>query len=103
MDRKRLTTPALVLVLFLAGCTSTGDEADRSLSGTFTEETDQADLEDLERRLEPYGASLAVLESFPMQYRIAPLSPEDCEEVRALLGGLTYVRDVGTCQPIQGS
>ncbi|MBW3582659.1 MAG: hypothetical protein KY455_06125 [Euryarchaeota archaeon] len=67
------------------------------ISGTFTEEADQEQIEELRGRIEPHNATLIVMESSPVQYRVQTVSAADCEEVRRTLSESPIVAEVGEC------
>jgi hypothetical protein len=100
----RLVVLAVLVLgsLALAGCHEAVDEAgpEWRLSGSFTEETTQEDLDALVAMLEPYGATMAVLESFPLQFQITGPDPDDCPEVREMLLDHERVAEVRECESV---
>lgn len=114
------TLAAMLLLASLAGCLegdrATDEAIDRGagpgapaddgsgtatwrLGGSFTENATQAEIAEIGRELEPYNATMRVMESFPMQYAVDGLTLEVCPEVRALLAEKPYVAVVRECEP----
>lgn len=97
----RLVALSLLLVIGMPGCTEPSPGAPSyEVAGSFTEAATQADVDDLERRLAHWEAGLAVLETYPMQYRITIADGPACDEVREMLAARPYVADVGRCRAV---
>ncbi len=95
-----LTVP--LVAMLLAGCSSEPGPS-YAISGVFERSTTQADLDDLQARLAPHGASAQIMESFPMQYQIRDLDADTCADIRVLLLGLAYIAAVGECRVTSGT
>lgn len=98
MTMRALLVLPLVLAV-LAGC---ADEEPPGpprwrLTATFAEDADQEDAEDLERRVAPWEAQVAVQESHPMQAQITLEDGPACSEVREMLQQRPYLDQVGRC------
>lgn len=98
-----LLVVALLPGLLVAGCLDQGTETTYRLTGTLTEDADENDTADLRQRAQARGAELFLLESYPLQYNIQPLSEADCQALAEELGGLDYVQEVRACQVSQGA
>lgn len=98
-----ITVVALMPGLLVAGCLDQGTEPTYRLAGTLSEDADENDTADLRQRAEARGAELFLLESFPLQYDIQPLSEADCQALADELEGLDYVTEVRACQVIEAT
>lgn len=94
---------ALMPGLLVAGCLDQGTETTYRLAGTLSEDADDNDTADLRQRAEAYGAELYLLESFPLQYDIQPLSETGCQDLAEELEGLDYVTEVRSCQVMEAT
>lgn len=92
-----MRTPlALVLLaVLLAGCA--GEETPYSVTGSFTGDRADEDIEELRELGEDLGGEVVILESFPEQFQVRALSLEDCETFREQVEGKDYVEEVGPC------
>lgn len=90
----RRPTLLLVLAALLSGCS--GDAVSYRLSGAFTAERTQADLDDFSATVAPYSDDVAIMESFPEQFSIRGLD-ESCEPLREVLLAKPYIASVGEC------
>jgi hypothetical protein len=88
----------MVLVLLSAGCLSAAPTPFR-LSGAFTAERTEADLQEFQALVEPYADDVRILESFPEQFAIDGRDRDRCDELAALLRAKPYVAHVGDCLP----
>lgn len=86
-----------LLGVVLVGCVDQ-PSLDHEVSGTFTENATQAQMNELAGEVEDRGGRLFQLESFPVQFRAAELSAEDCGQVQAFAAGADYVAEVGECE-----
>ena len=91
----RLALLAAAAVL-LAGCASASEGPSFRLSGAFTAERTQADLDDFHATVAPYSGDVALLESFPEQFVIHAIVG-GCDHLRATLQGKDYVASVSAC------
>ncbi len=96
-----LVVVALLPGLLAAGCLDQGTETTYRLTGTLAEDADDNDTADLRQRAEARGAELFLLESFPLQYDIQPLSEADCQALADELEEFDYVTEVRSCQATQ--
>ena len=87
----------LALLVLLSGCGSPGTGPTFRLSGAFTADRTQADLDEFEGIVRPYSDDVAYLESFPEQFVIAGIQG-GCDQLRSTLQAKDYVASVGTCQ-----
>jgi len=84
----------------LAGCLAHGDppaEATFRIGGTFTEGATQAEMEKLGAEARRLGGDMALLESFPVQFRASGMEDAACEEFRAFAEAQPYVDVLGEC------
>ena len=87
----------LVLTLLLfAGCATPDEGTKFRLSGSFTAERIQADLDEFHAIVRPYSDDVAILESFPEPFSIRGIVG-GCEQLRATLETKDYIASVGTC------
>lgn len=100
---RAILASALVLGLLTAGCLDQGTETTYRLAGTLTEDADEDDTADLRDRAEARGADLFLLESFPLQYNIQPLTEEGCQALAEEIEALDYVAEVRGCQVFEPS
>lgn len=82
--------------LLLAGCASAGEGPSFRLSGAFTADRTQADLDDFHATVAPYSDDVALLESFPEQFVVHGIVG-GCEQLRATLQAKDYVASVSAC------
>lgn len=87
---------AVAAVLLAAGCASPGDSPSFQLSGSFTVDRTQADLDEFQALAEPYSDDVAILESFPEQFVIRGIVG-GCEQLRATLASKDYIATLGSC------
>ena len=85
------------LAILLSGCASVGSGPTFRLSGSFTAERTQADLDEFHAIVRPYSDDVAILESFPEQFVIRSITG-GCDQLRATLQSKDYIASVGTCQ-----
>lgn len=96
---RSLALLALVTLLLVAGCTTQAASRPYEISGTFTEDASNEDLEDLRDRLVAYGTTMRVMESFPMQYAIeVDHGQAACHEIETMLEERAYVATIGDCR-----
>lgn len=86
----------------LAGCATpepdgAGDQT-YQVSGTFSENATQAQMEELGNHTRDRGGEIFYLESYPVQFRATNLTEQACEEVRSFAEDRAYVADVGACE-----
>lgn len=92
-------------LLVLAGCayppedTTHGGEPVWSLHGAFKASRTQADMQDLQNRVEARGGQVTIMESFPEQFRASGLTASACDALRAELNSVDYLQSVGSCGP----
>lgn len=84
----------LLVVLPLAGCV---EDPTYAVSGSFTEDRTDSDIEELQALADQHDGSVQIRETAPEQFTIGDLSEEDCETVRAILVEKEYLEDVGAC------
>lgn len=92
----------LVAVALVPGCATPepdgSDGASYQVSGTFTENATQAQMEELGNHTRDRGGEIFYLESFPVQFRATNLTEQACGEVRSFAEDRAYVSDVGACE-----
>lgn len=92
----------LVGAVLVPGCATpqpdADDGADHEVSGTFTRNATQAQMDELANYTRDRGGEIAFLESFPVQFRASNLTEEACGDVRSYAGERAYVDDVGACK-----
>ncbi len=93
----RLAALAVVLGVLLAGCGTPAAGPSFRLSGTFTQDRTQADLDEFNGIAARYSDDVAILESFPEQFAIRGIVG-GCDQLRATLQAKDYVASVGACQ-----
>lgn len=97
-DAGGMRLPAfLAAAILLAGCASPAAGPTFALSGAFTPERTQQDLDEFHAIVAPYSDDVAILESFPEQFSIRGITG-GCEQLRATLDAKDYVASVGTCR-----
>lgn len=76
-----------------------------SLYGAFTEDSTQADYEEVGRLVELHTGQreFTIMESFPPQFRVFDMTPSQCQSLRGALVGKPYLRTLGECQPMEAS
>lgn len=92
----------LVAVALLPGCATPEPDGSSDqtyqVSGTFTENATQAQMDELGNHTRDRGGEIFYLESYPVQFRASNLTQEACSEVRSFAEDRTYVSDVGACE-----
>jgi hypothetical protein len=88
---------ALAALLLLPGCLE-ASPTPFGLSGSFTADRTQEDLEEFQALVAPYATDVRILESFPEQFAIDGRDLGDCAELAALLEAKDYVAQVGACR-----
>lgn len=84
--------------LLLAGCLGSSTEPTPfRLSGSFTEDRTQADLDEFHALVEPYATDVRIMESFPEQFAIDGRDLARCDGLAALLASKDYIAHVGDC------
>lgn len=91
-----------LLATALVGCVDQAPPEHR-VSGTFTENATQDQMDELAGQVEDRGGEFVVLQSFPAQFSATGLADAACEEVAAFAANATYVAHVGSCQPVEPS
>lgn len=98
------TGATLLATLLVSGCTfpdqndpDQNEGATYNLGGTFTQDATSEEVAELETEVERRGGRMTLMESLPVQFRIADLSAADCETVRTMADDTSYVRDVRAC------
>jgi hypothetical protein len=81
--------------VLLAGCTS--EPRDVSLGGTFSGNRTENDLRDFQFTVEPFSKNVAIMESFPEQFRVGDLTRAQCEKLFARLEVKAYMTSLGPC------
>lgn len=94
MDRTPWLLALLLAIPALAGCTA---EPTYAVGGAFTSERTEADMQDFDASASQYSDDIAILESFPEQFRVGSLSQADCEALREELLQKDYLGRVGDC------
>ena len=92
----------LLAALLAAGCyTDAPVEAQARLGGTFTEQwsSNQTAQQDFHATVAKYGATAAIMESFPEQFAVT-LAETDCFLLRTELEDKPYVASIGACQKV---
>lgn len=84
----------LTTTILLAGCASEGDSY--RLSGAFTAERTNADMQEFNDLVDDYSDDVAIMESFPEQFAINHMH-HGCEELRAKLLEKSYIASVSEC------
>lgn len=93
----RLRPSAIALVVLLSGCAAPDPSPTFSLSGSFTADRTQGDLDEFAAIVDPYSDDVAIMESFPEQFSIRGITG-GCEQLRATLEAKDYVASVGACR-----
>ncbi len=111
--RRAVAFAALAVALTGAGCLegpasdSTGQSGsglDYSIGGTFSRNATTEDVEAFQAHTRSsYGVDAAIMESFPLQFRVAPLTASECASMRTWAEARPYVASVGDCREIQDS
>lgn len=86
----------------LAGCASPDESETFRLSGSFTGDRTQEDLDEFEAIVEPYSHDVAILESFPEQFSIRGIVG-GCEQLRSTLDSKDYIASVSACRVESGA
>lgn len=92
-----LAAAATVLALALAGCGTPAAGPSFMLSGAFTADRTQQDLDEFQAIVRPYSDEApTIMESFPEQFVIHGIEG-GCEQLRVTLDSKDYIASVGTC------
>lgn len=83
----------VLLPVVLAGCA----DPTYQVTGTFTSDRTEADIEDLRLLAQEHGGDVLIAESFPEQFVISDVSRHECEELRGVLLEKDYLANVDTC------
>lgn len=86
----------LLVALALAGCSTSTSGPSFRLSGAFTEDRTEQDLQEFDRIVAPYSDDVLIMESFPEQFSIRGIEG-GCEQLRVDLQAKDYIASVGTC------
>lgn len=95
---------AIILVagstILVAGCATPEPPAPTmfAVGGTLDRNATSEDVEDLRGRVQAHNGTLAIMESYPLQYRASGLMETECEALKLELASLAYVAVVGTCE-----
>lgn len=81
----------------------TGGTGDAMLSGAYTANATQADIQEAGMLARQEGGQMLTLESFPAQFQANGLDSSGCERLRAALHAKPYVARVGQCQTVTRS
>jgi hypothetical protein len=101
--------PLLLVVAFLAGCADapygapSGAAPGFRLSGSFDKEATQQDYDRAQGIAASHGGTMALLESFPVQYVVSGLTDVACQKVREALQKEPHVASVGVGLPAGGA
>lgn len=87
----------LVLGMLVVGCVDDPSPS-YEVSGTFTENATQEQMNELGQQVEQEGGHFAQLESFPVQFRATQLTASGCDEIVSFVEGAEYVAEHGACQ-----
>ncbi len=87
-----------LLFLALAGCLSTGDEAEFGITGSFTSDRDNADIDTLSDWVRARGGEVAIMESFPEQFHASGLTKADCEDLAVQLDAWDFIQSRSDCK-----
>lgn len=88
-----------LLALSLAGCA--GEETPYGVTGHFTGDHSDEDIEEVRRLAEERGGELVVLESSPEQFQARGMSLEECEAFRSEVEQKPYVDRVDGCAEVE--
>lgn len=88
---------ASTLVVAVAGCASPDDSETFQLSGSFTADRTQQDLDGFDALVAPYSDDVAIMESFPEQFSIRGIVG-GCEQLRSTLDSKDYIASVSACR-----
>lgn len=90
----------LIVAVLAAGCLGASESRDDwMVSGSFTREASQLDMEELGKLARAEGGESAFLESFPVQFVVTELMEQKCRALRAELTSRAYVASIGDCRP----
>jgi hypothetical protein len=99
MSRVRKACVLFALAL-AAGCTTGDGSHAHGFGGAFTPEATQEEVAEFSNVMEQrHGGSVAVMESFPMQFHVRGLTETGCTQARQEAAGLQYVDSVAACGP----
>ena len=87
---------SLLVLLLLSGCLSSAPTP-FDLSGSFTADRTQADLDEFHALVDPYADDVHIMESFPEQFAIDGKDVRRCDELLGLLKAKPYIAQVGPC------
>lgn len=107
LRRSWMLAGLLLTAVLVPGCAvpepDGAEDGNYQVSGTFTEEATQEEMQALGNHTRAQGGEIAYLESFPVQFRASNLTEPACEDVRAFAADQTYVAEVGACEtPTRG-
>jgi hypothetical protein len=88
---------ASALVTAVAGCASPDESETFQLSGSFTADRTQEDLDEFDAIVAPYSDDVAIMESFPEQFSIRGIVG-GCEQLRSTLDSKDYIASVSACR-----
>ncbi len=92
----RVSLVSAWLLLALAGCVEDGPTY--NVTGAFTADRDNADLETLGQWVRERGGDVAIMESFPEQFHASGLSATDCEAFRVQLEQWDFIQSHSECK-----
>lgn len=84
-----------LLALALAGCA--GEETPYGVTGSFTEDRSDEDIEEVRELARSHGGEIVILESFPEQFQVRAMSLEECEAFREEVEQRPYIDTVEAC------
>ena len=99
----------LILAVLLAGCVEGSDTGGPAPGGTFhvggsfDANATQQDYDRASGIATSYGGTLALLESFPVQFSATGFTDVACQKARDALAAEPHVASVGTCAPSQAA
>lgn len=88
-----------LLALPLAGCA--GEETSYGVTGSFTEDRSDEDIEEVRELAHAQGGEIVILESFPEQFQVRALSLEECEAFREEVEQKPYIDTVEGCAEVE--
>ncbi len=90
----------LLLALLVAGCVEPpASKGERyTFSGALTEDAGDGEIRELRATIEPYGGTLLLMESFPLQYQARDLFADSCEKVHKRFVARPYVASATECR-----
>ena len=87
----------VLLVVAASGCMSGPEGAAYQLSGAFTAQRTQADIEEFHEIVAPFSSDVRIMESFPEQFVVAGMSKTGCDDARSQLVGKPYIGSLSQC------